>query len=130
MSQYGVSNRQFAMFFSVFFALITALLYQKMSMFFLLTGGVSIFFCIIGILVPIYLSALNSLWMRFGKLLHHIVSPVILGILYFILIVPIGVIMRFKRCDPMNRSFKSELQSYWIPRAHIRFTSEDLKHQF
>ena len=62
------------------------------------------------------LAPLNRLWAKFGLLLHHVISPVFLGILFYVCITPIGFLMRLTGKDPMRRRFEPEAKSYWIVR--------------
>ena len=59
---------------------------------------------------------LNILWFRFGMLLHRIVSPVILGIMFFAVFTPIGWIMRLAGKRPLNLAYDEQAESYWIHR--------------
>ncbi len=77
------------------------------------------------ILVPWALAAPASLrlvyrgWMKFGSVLNRITTPVILGIIYLIVITPIGFIMRIQGKDPMARKLDKEAQSYRVPSRKI-----------
>lgn len=62
------------------------------------------------------LRPLNSAWTRFGLLLHRIVSPLVLGILFFGAVTPTALIMRMLRKDPMRLRRDPAMQSYWIAR--------------
>ncbi|MDX2150924.1 MAG: SxtJ family membrane protein, partial [Bryobacteraceae bacterium] len=62
------------------------------------------------------LTPLNRLWAKFGLLLHRLVSPVILAILFYGCITPIGYLMRLTGKDPLRLRFESDRQSYWIAR--------------
>jgi hypothetical protein len=69
------------------------------------------------LLSPQRLAPFKRVWMKFGDLLHRVVSPVVLGIIYFVVFTPVGVVMRLSGRDAMNRRFDSGLQSYWLPRT-------------
>jgi hypothetical protein len=62
------------------------------------------------------LRPLNILWFRFGMLLHHIMSPLILGIMFYVVFTPIGWWMRLAGKRPLNLSFDAAAESYWIHR--------------
>jgi hypothetical protein len=66
---------------------------------------------------PVWLAPLNRAWMQFGALLHRIVSPVVLGLLYFGMFTPIGWVMRLAGHDAMARRWDPKAASYWIRRA-------------
>jgi hypothetical protein len=71
---------------------------------------------LVAILKPDILAPLNRLWMKFGELLHRIVSPIVLGIIFFGVITPFGKVMALSRRDPLRRKQDPNLSSYWIRR--------------
>ena len=74
-------------------------------------------FLLLALLSPKLLHPLNRLWMRFGLLLHHIVSPIALGLVFFLTVVPIGLWMRLVGKDPLKLSFDKSARTYWISRT-------------
>jgi hypothetical protein len=76
------------------------------------------------------LSPLNRLWLRFGLLLHKIVSPLVLGIMFFLVITPIGLLMRAVGKDLLRLKFDKRSSSYWIERLPPGPPPESLKDQF
>ena len=62
------------------------------------------------------LSWMNREWMRFGLLLNRIVSPVAIGVVYYLTLVPMGLAMRACGKNPLRLSFDRGAASYWIPR--------------
>ena len=67
-----------------------------------------------GLAVPQALGPVYMLWMRFGAVLSRITSPIVLGIIYFGIVVPMGLIMRLGRRDPMARHFDRAVPSYRV----------------
>jgi hypothetical protein len=65
---------------------------------------------------PSLLHPLNRAWFHFGALLHRIVSPVVLGLLFFGAITPTAVVMRAMRRDVLGLKFDASAKSYWIRR--------------
>lgn len=63
------------------------------------------------------LHPLNMLWFRFGMLLHHVVSPVILGVMFFAVFTPIGWCMRLAGKRPLSLAYDATAKSYWISRT-------------
>jgi len=126
----GSSDRVFGLVFAVVFFLI--------ALFPLLSGqGIwkwaivfSLAFGLAALTAPRILSPLNRLWTRFGLLLHKITSPIILGIIFFLVITPIGIIMRMLRKDgPLKMIMDHECRTYWIERTppglrHDSFTDQ------
>lgn len=82
------------------------------------------------LLVPRLLASANRLWTRLGLLLHRIVSPVALGIMFFLVITPIALLMRLRGKDPLRLRFAPDLPSYWIDRLPPGPKAESLKDQF
>ena len=107
------SNRSFGIVFFVVFLLIA--LYP------LTYGGeiriwsliISIIFLILGLLNSKILAPLNKIWFKFGILLGKIVSPLIMGIIFFLVVTPIGFIMRLLGKDVLNLKYNKN-KSYWI----------------
>ena len=107
------SNRSFGIVFFVVFLLIA--LYP------LTHGGeiriwsliISIIFLILGLLNSKILAPLNKIWFKFGILLGKIISPLIMGIIFFLVVTPIGFIMRLLGKDVLNLKFNKN-KSYWI----------------
>ena len=78
--------------------------------------GVALAFGLAAFLLPAALRPLNRLWFRFGMLLHRVVSPLILGLLFFVTVMPIGLAMRALGKDPLRLRFEPGAASYWIER--------------
>lgn len=60
-----------------------------------------------------WLAPLKHAWMKFGELMHHVVSPVVMGVIFFGVFTPVGVVMRAFGRDAMKRRFEPEAPSYW-----------------
>jgi len=84
----------------------------------------------VAMLAPTLLAPLNRLWTRFGLLLHRIVSPVVLGIMFFLVVTPMGLLMRAFGKDPLRLRFEKDLPSYWINRNPPGPAPDTLDHQF
>jgi Saxitoxin biosynthesis operon protein SxtJ len=67
-------------------------------------------------LKPALLTQLNRLWFRFGLLLHRIVNPLVMGLLFFVIITPMGLLMRLSGNRPLELKFQPGAPSYWIVR--------------
>ena len=113
------SNKNFGYFFSlVFFIVSTYLYYNEILTISYVFIIITIIFFTVTIINANLLLPLNKLWMRFGFLLGKIISPIILGVIFFGLITPYGIIMRmFGRDEPNLKKIKSK--SYWIDRSNI-----------
>jgi predicted membrane metal-binding protein len=80
----------------------------------LLAGGA---FLVLALAWPRALSWMNCAWMRFGLLLNRIVSPVAIGIVYYLTLVPMGLALRALGKRPLRLGFDRAAASYWIPRV-------------
>ena len=120
------SNRSFGIVFFIVFLLIA--LYP------LTYGGeiriwsviTSLIFLVSGLLNSKILTPLNKLWFKFGILLGKIISPVIMGIIFFLVVTPIGLIMRLLRKDVLNLRYNKN-KSYWIEKGGPK---SKMKNQF
>tara|TARA_B100001121_G_scaffold255196_1_gene232643 strand:- start:428 stop:811 length:384 start_codon:yes stop_codon:yes gene_type:complete len=107
------SNRSFGIVFFIVFILIA--LYpllngQEIRFWALIISAV---FLILGLLKSKLLTPLNKLWFRFGIFLGKIISPIIMGLIFFLVVTPIGLIMRLLGKDVLNLKYNKE-KSYWI----------------
>ena len=71
---------------------------------------------LVALAVPRILRPLNVLWFRFGMLLHRVVSPLVMGLMFFVAVMPVGLIMRLLGKRPLNLAFEPAAESYWIER--------------
>lgn len=78
--------------------------------------AVAAIFLTVSFIAPRLLRPLNRLWMRFGALLHRIVSPVVLGVIFFVVVTPVALVMRLKGRDALRRRFDPDASTYWIAR--------------
>ena len=76
------------------------------------------------------LAPFNALWFRFGLLLHRVVSPVILALLFFTTVAPVGLLMRAFGKDPLRLKKDRAADSYWILREPPGPSPESMKQQF
>ena len=79
---------------------------------------------------PELLAPLNTLWLRFGLLLHKIVSPVILGLLFYTTVLPVGLLMRAFSKDPLRLNKDPDADTYWILREPSDPSPESMTRQF
>ena len=79
---------------------------------------------------PGLLAVPARMWLRLGELLHRVVSPVILGIMYLVLFVPFGLARRLLGGDPLKRRYDARLASYWTPCAPRARKLDDFRQQF
>ncbi len=89
----------------------------------------SVIFAAVTLISPWLLSPLNRLWYRLGLLLGEIVSPIVLGIIFFLLITPISLIMRLSGRDELKMK-KRSVDSYWVARSPPGPSSDSFKNQY
>lgn len=90
-------------------------------------GSASVVLITISLLRPIWLRRLNILWMRFALLLSKVVNPLVMLVLFMLVIVPAGLIMRLRH-DPLQKKPLPDAKSYWILRGSD--DRSDMKNQF
>lgn len=111
------SNRSFGTVFIVFFTLIGTLSWWWDGTLFPLLFGLAAVTLLATLTAPRLLTPFNKSWMKLGELLNRIVSPLVLGIMYFGLLTPIAVAMRLGNRDSLHRNFDLHAKSYWATRT-------------
>ena len=109
------SNRSFGLVFFIVFLLISIwpILDDKSLRIWSLI--ISLIFLLLGSFNSKILTPLNLIWNKFGELLGRIISPIVMAAVYFIVITPIGIMMRLGGKDLLNIKFNNN-NSYWIKR--------------
>lgn len=79
---------------------------------------------------PRVLAPLNRLWLRLGLLLHHVINPLVMGLLFFGVITPMGLAARLIGKDFLRLRFDRQAKSYWIPREPPGPAPDTMRHQF
>jgi hypothetical protein len=92
--------------------------------------GVSVMFATLALTWTAPLAPLNKLWLQFGLLLHKIVSPIVLGLLFYVAVMPTGLIMRLLGKDPLRLRRDPNAKSYWIIRTPPGPPPDTMKNQF
>lgn len=93
-------------------------------------AAIALVFSTAGIFCPAALRPLNWLWFRFGLLLHSVVSPIVMGLLFYAAVWPTGVIMRTLGKDLLRLKREPQCSSYWIARQPPGPEPETMKDQF
>ena len=120
------SNKSFGIVFCIFFLIVS--LYPLIN-----DQGIRIWsiilssiFFILGIQNSRLLTPLNILWFKFGMLLGRFVSPIVMGLVFFLVVTPTGIIMRLFKKDLLKLK-KNNSNTYWINRSDSK---SDMKNQF
>lgn len=126
----GSSNRSFGLVLSIAFLLVALAPLLSGRSIRVWSLGVALAFGIAALAAPTALGPLNRVWMKFGLLLHRIVSPVILGIMFFLVVTPMGMVMRVLRKDPLRLRQDHEARTYWVERTPPGPRSDSFTDQF
>tara|TARA_Y100000817_G_scaffold276382_1_gene237801 strand:+ start:137 stop:526 length:390 start_codon:yes stop_codon:yes gene_type:complete len=120
------SNRSFGIVFFVVFLII--------GLWPLINNGdirnwsviISVIFLVLGLLNSKVLTPLNKAWFRFGIFLGNFIAPIVMAIVYFLVVTPIGILMKIVKKDLINLK-KNNNKSYWIEKNEIK---SSMKNQF
>ncbi len=120
------SNRSFGIVFFIVFLLISLypIINDENIRYWALI--ISLIFLILGLLKSNILTPLNKLWFKFGILLGRIISPLIMGMIFFFVVTPIGFLMRMLKKDLLNLKYNNN-KSYWIEKTEPK---SKMKNQF
>lgn len=112
----GSSDRSFGLVFTAVFVIVGLLPLLG-------DGQIRIWALIVAALIlaisfirPTLLAPLNLIWFKFGMLLGKVMTPIVMGLLYFVTITPIGLIMRAVGKDPLRTKLEPEAETYWQKR--------------
>jgi len=127
----GSSDRSFGLVFAAVFALAAFLpLLRPPHQPRWWAAVLAVAFALIALLWPKRLALLNRLWLKFGLLLHAIVSPVVLALLFYGAIVPIGLLKRMFGNDSLRLQIDRAADTYWIIRDSSASARSSMKQQF
>ncbi len=124
------SNRRFGWVFAGVFALmgLTPLFHGAPPRWW---AGVGLLVLVaVTIAAPAALTLPNRLWMRLGDVLHRITSPIMLAVLFYLTVTPMGILMRLVGRDPLRLRRSASESTYWIARNPPGPQPESLKYQF
>ncbi len=92
--------------------------------------GVAVAFAVLAQFWSAPLAPLNRLWLRLGSAMHRVISPIVLALIYYATIVPVGLLMRALGRDPLRLVAARDARSYWIDRVPSGPSPESMKDQF
>ena len=120
------SNRNFGIVFTIVFLIISfwPLLNGEDIRYWTLI--ISIIFFILALFNSKILTPLNKIWMKFGLLLGKIISPIVMGVIFFLVVTPIGILMKIIKMDILNLKYNKN-KSYWIEKTGPK---SKMKNQF
>jgi len=126
----GSSNRGFGLVMAGAFLLISILPLFHGETPRWWASGIAVVLALVAMVKPVLLSGLNRLWGKLGGLLSKVVSPVVLGVLFYCVLTPAGAMMRWTGKDPLRLERDPGMKSYWIPREPPGPPPDSMTNQF
>ena len=120
------SNRSFGIVFFIVFLLIALYPLLKGNDLRIWSLFISFIFLALGLINSKILTPLNRLWFKFGLILGRFISPLIMGIIFFVVVTPIGIMMRLLKKDLLNLKYNKK-ETYWIDKSGPK---SKMKNQF
>jgi hypothetical protein len=120
------SNKSFGIVFAIFFLIIAFWPIINDNEIRIWSLIISFIFLILGILNSNFLNPLNRIWFKFGIFMGNIISPIVMFIIFFLVVSPIGILMKILGKDLLNLKINNN-NSYWINRGNSK---SDMKRQF
>jgi len=120
------TNKSFGIVFFLFFLIVSLFPLFKNENIRVWSLIIAIIFLILGLLNSKFLTPLNKIWFKFGILLGSFVSPIIMGIVFFVIVTPTSIIMRVLGKNLLNLK-KDNKKTYWVERSKIQ---SKMKNQF
>ena len=121
------SNRSFGLVFFLVFLVISLWPLIHEGQIRIWSIVIAIVFLVLGLMNSKLLTPLNRLWFKFGMFLGLIIAPIVMGIVFFVVITPTGLIMKIIGKDLLNNKYDKKKVSYWINRVKAKST---MKQQF
>ena len=120
------SSKSFGyLFFGIFLALAVWVYVKNQNLNFWLIGT-SLVFLVLTLIKSKLLDVLNDLWIKFGELLGKIIAPIVMSIVFFLIVTPIGLILKIVKKDLLKLKFNND-KSYWLKKSK---TIESMDKQF
>ena len=111
------SNRSFGLVFFIVFLIVSTWPLTNEEQVRIWSAIISAVFLILGLINSKFLSPLNRLWFKFGIILGAIVAPIVMGFIFFLVVTPIGLVMRIMGRDILNKKYDKKRETYWIKRG-------------
>ena len=108
------SNRSFGVVFFIVFLIIGIYPILNQAEIRIWSIVVAIIFLVLGLLNSNLLRPLNKFWIKFGILLGNVISPIILGVIFFLVVLPTGLLMKIFKKNYLGLKYDTNLKTYWI----------------
>ncbi|MDA9104629.1 SxtJ family membrane protein [Candidatus Pelagibacter ubique] len=113
------TNKSFGIVFFIFFLIVSIFPLFKEGDIRIWSFIIAIIFLILGLLNSKFLTPLNKIWFKFGILLGSFISPIVMGIVFFVIVMPTSIIMRVLGKNLLNLK-KGNKKTYWVERSKIQ----------
>ena len=110
------TNRNFGLVFFIIFLIVSFWPLMHSEPIRIWAIFVSLLFLILGLTDSKILTPLNKLWFKFGIILGNVVSPIVMGLIFFLVVTPIGLFMKIIGKDFLNLKYDNKKKTYWIKR--------------
>ena len=110
------SNRNFGLVFFIVFLIVGIWPLTNEEPFRIWSVIISSVFLVLGLMNSKLLTPLNKLWFKFGMILGAIVAPIVMGVIFFLVVTPIGLVMKIMGKDLLNKKYDKAKKTYWIKR--------------
>jgi hypothetical protein len=124
------SDRSFGIMMAVALGALTLLNAWHRGRLWPWTGGLAVLFLMVALVRPSVLNPLNRIWLKFGLLLHRVVNPIVMALLFYGTVLPTGLVMRMMGRDLLRLKRQPGADSYWIVRQPPGPSPETMKDQF
>jgi hypothetical protein len=124
------SERSFGVVFAVVFALIALwpLIWARDIRYWAL--AIAAVFLTLVLVRPALLRPINMVWFRFGKLLHHVVNPIVMGLIFLVGVLPTALVMRARGRDPLRLDAATARETTWVERVPPGPAPDTMKNLF
>jgi hypothetical protein len=124
------SDRSFGIVFTVVFVVIGLFPLIDAGAVRLWSLAVAAVILIVALARASLLAPFNRAWLKFGLLLHRIVNPLVMGLIFYLAVTPTALVMRLLGKDPLRLAFEPDAKTYWIDREPPGPAPDTMKQQF
>lgn len=122
--------REFGLIVGAVFGLLATLFLLRGKNFYSYCYVISIFLVLSGLIAPVVLLPIQKVWMILALIIGFFVTRIILGILFYFVITPIGIVVKATGKDMLNINFSNKSDSYWIRRNNENINKESYEKQY